>query len=105
MIYAIMYLVSAGLSIHQINGISAHLLMLLTLIIVATWAGVSLGFHSAKDIAPYSALWVLEIALLDWVFSVPYAGWALYADWNVWLGYALVLIVPLFATFAPRRLV
>lgn len=72
---------------------------LLVLIIVATIAGRSLRFHSWKDILPYSVSWAVIAAALDIVYSVPFGGWRIYGDWNLWVGYGLVVIVPLFAAY------
>ena len=100
MIYAVMYLAWSGFVLYGFtSGILPRLLALLVLIITATIAGRSLAFSSWKDILPYSVGWLIVIALLDAVFSVPYAGWQLYTDWNVWVGYALVCAVPLLAPY------
>jgi hypothetical protein len=97
-IYAVMSLAWSGIVIYGFAGtLLARLLELLVLVIVATIAGRSLKLHSWKDIVPYSLAWALMMAALDAVFSVPFAGWAIYADWNLWLGYALVALVPLIA--------
>lgn len=103
-IYAIMYLLVAMLSLYGYypNTLS-RIIALLTLIILATIAGASLKFHLKKDILLYSFVWVLEIAALDALMSVPYAGWGLYLDWNIWVGYALVLVVPLFSSYLHRH--
>ena len=104
MIYAVMYLLVAMLSLYGLypNAL-ARIFLLLALIALATMAGVSLKFRFKKDILPYSVVWVIEIALLDALMSVPYAGWGMYLDWNVWLGYALVALVPLFSSYLYRR--
>jgi hypothetical protein len=30
--------------------------------------------------------------------TVPFTGWGIFAEWNVWLGYFFVLTAPLLAT-------
>ncbi len=97
-IYAIMTLAWSGLSIYGFTGtILSRLLILLTLIVIATIAGRSLRFHSWKDVLPYSFLWAVMMGLLDAVYSVPFGGWVIYADWNLWVGYTLVAVVPMLA--------
>ncbi len=105
-IYAIMYLTWSGFILYGfVEGLLPRLASLAVLIALATIAGRSLHLHTWKDVLPYSVAWVLTIALLDAIFSVPYSGWQLYADWNVWVGYCLVLLVPLFGPYTrPRHL-
>ncbi len=102
-IYAVMFLVWNGLIQHAVTGGASRILLLLTLVITATIAGRSLRFSSAKDILPYSISWMIVVALLDAVYSVPSAGWQLYTDWNVWVGYILVVAVPLLAPYTRVR--
>lgn len=103
-IYAVMYLLVAGLSLYGMYpNLFSRILALGTLILLSTLAGLSLQFRLKKDILPYAVIWVIEIAVLDAIMSVPYAGWGMYLDWNVWVGYALVLLVPLFAASIHRR--
>ena len=103
-IYALMYLIWSGFILYGfVQGVLPRLIGLLVLIVVATIAGRSLKFHSWKDVLPYSIAWAIIIGLLDAVFSVPYSGWQLYADWNVWVGYGLVALVPLLSPYTRAR--
>ena len=102
-IYALMYLLWNGFVLYGFTGgILPRIVSLLALIAIVTFAGRSLRFTSARDIAPYSIAWFVTIALLDAVYTVPFAGWGIYADWNIWVGYLLVAIVPLFAPYLGR---
>ena len=95
-IYAVMSLAWSGLVIYGLAGtLLSRILVLCVLIIVTSIAGRSLRFHLWKDILPYSALWALIVGLLDAVYTVPFSGWAIYGDWNLWVGYGLVAVVPL----------
>ena len=97
-IYAIMALAWSGLVMYGFSGtFTSRILELIVLVVVATIAGRSLRLHSWTDILPYSIFWAIEAGVLDAIYNVPYAGWGMYADWNVWLGYALVVAVPLLA--------
>ncbi len=96
-IYAVMSLAWSGLVIYGLAGtLVSRILVLCVLIIVTSIAGRSLRYHSWKDILPYSAFWAVMMGLFDGVYTVPFAGWAIYGDWNLWVGYALVAVVPLF---------
>ena len=82
-----------------VEGLAPRIIGLLFLIALVLLAGASLRFHAWSDILPYSLAWTFMMAILDGVFSVPYAGWELYLDWNLWFGYAVVAIAPLFAPY------
>ena len=71
------------------------------LIATGVIAGRSLKAHAWADVLPYSLAWGVLMGVLDAIMSVPVAGWQLYADWNVWIGYALVVLAPLLALY-PR---
>ena len=99
-IYAIMYLLWSGFATYGfIHGTAPHIVALVVLLVVAGIAGSSLHLASWKDILPYSIAWALMMGLLDAVYTVPYSNWTIYADWNLWVGYSLVAIVPLLTPF------
>lgn len=103
-IYAIMFMTWNAFVIYGfIEGVLPRLAGLVVLIVITTIAGRSLRFHSAKDILPYAIAWVVIVALLDGVYSVPFTGMQLYSDWNIWVGYLLVLCVPLLAPYTRAR--
>ena len=97
-IYAIMYLFSSGLAMYGFSaGLAAIFCRLLVLVIIATIAGRSLKFNSWKDILPYSFFWALTVVALDAVFTLPFSGTVMYENANLWVGYALVMLLPLAA--------
>ena len=97
-IYAIMYLTWNGFAIYGfVNGIAPRICELIVLVIVSAIAGRSLGFTSWKDILPYSFVWALTSIGLDAIFTLPFSGTVMYANWNLWIGYALVMLLPLAA--------
>jgi hypothetical protein len=102
-LYAVMYLVWSGFILYGFIGIPARIIALLILIGLALRAGRSLRLSSWKDVLPYSIAWAVIIGLFDAVFSVPYSGWQVYADWNLWVGYGLVALVPLLAPYTRSR--
>jgi hypothetical protein len=97
-IYAIVYLASQALLIYGFSaGIVPVLSRLVVLVIICTVAGRSLRFNSWKDILPYSFFWALTVLAIDAILTLPFSGTAMYANWNLWIGYALVLLLPLAA--------
>lgn len=100
-----MYLAWSGLALYGfMGGWGGRVALLVVLLVTATIAGRSLRFGSYRDVIPYSLGWVILIALFDALYAVPSAGWAIYQDPNLWVGYALVLFIPLFAPSLKRPL-
>lgn len=103
-IYAVLQLLWSGFLIYGVSkGILPHTIEFLMLILLALVAGRSLHFKSWKDVLPYSLVWAAQAAVLDAIYSVPFAGWSLYAQWGVWAGYAVLVIVPLAAPLINYR--
>lgn len=103
-IYAVLYLAWSGLVIHGFSGMFlSRIVVIATLVTVATLATKSLRLMHERDVLPYAIGWVVLAACFDAVFAVPSAGWAMYSDWNVWVGYFLLLIVPLIVTAVSRK--
>ncbi len=101
--YAIMFLLWSGFVVYGfVEGVAPRLVGLTVLIVLATVAGRSLRFHRWQDILPYSLSWVAVVAILDIILTVPFTGWALFSDWNIWVGYALIAFVPLLAPLLNR---
>jgi uncharacterized membrane protein SirB2 len=96
-VYAVMYLVWSGLMMYGIEGLSGVVIRLAVLLLVTRIAAHSLAATSWTGILPYSLSWAATAVLLDGIFLVPFTGYALYASWDVWLGYALLLVLPLLA--------
>ena len=76
-----------------------RILLTAILVFVSSVAGRSLRHHRAIDILPYSIGWVIIAVLFDAASAVPVSGWEIYADWNIWVGYLILLTVPLLAPF------
>jgi hypothetical protein len=95
-IYALMYLMWSGFITYGfVEGIWPRLIGLIALVCISLCAGLSLRLSSWKDILPYSFGWAIVLAGMDAVFSVPFSGWAIFLDYNLWFGYAIVAVVPL----------
>ncbi len=61
-------------------------------------AAKALGTTAKGEIIKYSAAWVIIMAALDALISVRFTGWGMFAMWQTYLGYAIVLLLPLSAT-------
>lgn len=103
-IYALMYLLWSGLVIY---GLAAGILSLVVrigaLATITTLAARSLHMPNWRDLLPYALSWAVCAVLLDALFLVPFSGWALYSTWSVWVGYALVAILPVITSFISFR--
>ena len=93
-----MYLFSNGLAVYgAAGGIPALIARLIMLVIITAIAGRALRFRSWKDILPYAIFWAFTVVVLDAVFTLPFSGIAMYSNRNLWVGYALVMLLPLAA--------
>lgn len=102
-IYAIVFLMTSGMSLYGWYGFFPSLAGLFVLLVVCVWAGLELKFRAWSDILPYSIGWALIAMALDAIFAVPSEGWGLYTQWSAWAGYALVALLPLLAIFLRRK--
>lgn len=101
-IYAVVFLTWSAFGTYGfIEGYAPRVLALLVLIMVAVIAGRSLHAGIWSDILPYSLSWAALMAIFDAVMNLPLSGWELYADWNIWFGYMIVVVAPLLALY-PR---
>lgn len=97
-IYAVSALAWTGLSIYGLAGsIFSLILQVVVLIIVTTIAGRALRFNLWPDILPYSLAWAVIAFFLDILYNVPFYGWGIFSNWILWVGYALIVLIPLMA--------
>jgi len=97
-IYAVMFLLwSLFLTYGFVEGVLPRVVGLFALVVTTFVAGRSLRASSWQDILPYSLAWGVTMAILDAIVNVPYAGWQIFADWSIWLGYAVVVVGPMLA--------
>jgi hypothetical protein len=102
-IYAIMFLLWNIFVLYGfVGGIYPRALGMLVLVTLALIAGRAILFASWRDILPYSVGWMVIAGIFDSIVSVPYTGWSIFLDWNLWVGYALIVCVPLFAPLSHR---
>lgn len=103
-IYAVLYLVWSGLVIHGLSDMFlSRILVIATLVALAAIATKSLRLFTERDVLPYAIGWVVIAGIMDAIFAVPSAGWRMYGDWNLWVGYILLLVVPLIVTAVVRN--
>ena len=103
-IYAVLSLVWNGFVIYGVaQGAGPRLIELLVLVVLALAAGRALRFSRWIDILPYSIVWAAEAAILDAIYTVPFAGWEIYTSMYLWFGYAILAIVPLTAVLFRRQ--
>jgi hypothetical protein len=88
---------SIFIALGRIDAIAAKLIVPLAVGVAAYFAGRMLKLQSYVEMLRHSALWVAIAIVLDALVTVPFAGWQIFAQWNVWLGLALVLTAPLLA--------
>lgn len=95
-IYSLMFLLWSVFSTYGfVEGSLPRLIGLVVLVLIITILAHHTGATSVLKMLPYSIAWLLIAILLDVLISVPFTGWALFSDWNIWIGYALVFGVPL----------
>ncbi len=101
-LYATMYLSWALMIAYGLQGTLLSRGILLAVLVVSTAIATRhLPARLWKDILPYSLAWGISIAAIDAMLAAPSGSWGIYADPNLWVGYALVVIVPL---ILPRSL-
>ena len=103
-IYAILHVVWTALVVNGLAGnFFARAVLLGTLVALAAIATRALRFSSERDVLPYAIGWVVISAAMDAIVTVPTSGWGIYGDWNLWVGYILLLAVPLVVTAISKR--
>jgi len=97
-VYAVMFLLwSAFVAYGFVDGYLPQIIGLVVLIGLMYKAGASIPGGTWQSALPYSFSWVVIIGVLDIILSVPFAGWEIFTDWNLWVSYGLIFIVPLLA--------
>ena len=103
-IYAIMYLAWSGMVIYGFSlGIVSLVARLAVLALVTIIATRAMRLMNMKDVVGHALVWAAVAIGLDMVYLVPFSGWALYASWSVWAGYALIVVFPFAYTMLHKR--
>ncbi len=95
-VWATAFIISTALMIYgMFNNVIAKAVLVLIVAGAVYLAGRGLNLDSVVSILKYSAVWFLMAVILDAIITVPFTGWGLFTQWNIWLGYAVILLVPL----------
>ena len=85
---------SAFVAYNAIDTLIAKITVPVVVGIVTFFAGKNLKLKEPKEAVRYSIVWVVIGILLDTIFTVPFTGWGIFMQWNVWLSYILVFTLP-----------
>jgi hypothetical protein len=103
-IYAVMSLATRIESLYSLTGgLLLSTLNLLLLTLVVSLGERSLRLARAADILPYSVGWMLFSVAFDKLIVLPTVGWTMYSDVNLWVGYALIVIIPLLVPYTREK--
>lgn len=89
---------SLFVALNKIDTIAAKIIVPLAVGIAAFFTAKNLNLDSARNAFKYSVAWIIIGLLLDIILTTPFTGWGIFIEWNVWLGYFLILIVPYLTT-------
>jgi hypothetical protein len=96
LLYAVVFLIMSGFTAYGSGDtFLTKIIALVALAIVAYLAGKNLRAGSMGEIIKYSLGWLIIVAILDYFFTLPFATTAVYSQWNLWVGYAIILLLPL----------
>lgn len=102
-IYSIMLFTWDLLGVYGLgSGEFARILSLVVLVIITTIAARSLGFDRWTDILPFSISWAIIMCVLDGILAMPSIGTAVYTTPDLWVNYALVVLLPLLAPLSRK---
>jgi hypothetical protein len=98
-IWATAYIIaSIFVGMGLVEALFAKLAILIAIGTITFYAAKNLKLKKAKDSLKYSAGWIIIGVLLDMVATIPFTGWAFFTQWNLWLGYLLIIMIPLLST-------
>jgi len=97
LIWGIAFITMTAFIAYQLgNSILSTVGLWIVVAIAAYLCGRNLQLISRAQALKYGASWVVIGLILDSFFTVPFTGWTIFGAWEVWLGYILILAVPLF---------
>ena len=96
LIWAVAFLVATAFVAYEAaDTLWAKAIVILAVAVIAFFAGKTLKSVSAMDALKYSTSWVAIGLILDMIVTVRFTGWEVFSAWDLWVGYALVFILPL----------
>lgn len=97
LIYAVIFLAMSGFVAYgDTSSLAAKLTSLAITVVLAFLAGRNIKAGSVMEVLKYSVVWVVVVAILDVLLTIPFTGWQYFSSWEAWAGYILLLVVPLF---------
>lgn len=98
LIWAVVYLAALAFVAYDLmDQLWAKIVVELVAVAVAYLAARNLGIGSAGEIFKYSVSWAVIAFVLDLILTVPFTGWQFFSGWEPYVGYALIILAPLFA--------
>lgn len=102
-LYSSMYLAWALLGAYGYAGTAVSRYGLLAVLLFSTVIATrALRMRTWRDVLPYSIIWCVVVAGIDAFFAAASGYWQQFLDPNLWVGYALVLLVPLVIPHPPK---
>ena len=96
LIWVVAYIIATAFVAYGMSeGLLVHGVIIVGVALAAFFAGRKVGASSAGEMLKYSFGWVVIGLVLDAALTVPFTGWDIYMSWGVWVGYLVVLLVPL----------
>ncbi len=80
-----------------ISPLIMHGITTLAVAIVTFKLAKNLNIDNRKEMLKYSICWVIVGLILDAVITTRFTGWRFFYAKYIWIGYALILLVPLLA--------
>jgi len=68
--------------------------VLIAVLVAVLFASKRLGVQTGGEAFKYSLGMLIIVAILDLVLTVPFTGMEIYSTWHIWVGYLLILFVP-----------
>lgn len=69
----------------------------LAVVIVTLFLARSLNISDRKEMLKYGISWAVVGLILDALVTVRFTGFEFFYRWYIWLGYLLIVVVPLLA--------
>jgi predicted Na+-dependent transporter len=98
LIYLVIFLIMSGFAAYDMRDtLTAKIITLAAIALVAFWGGKSLNPANMAEALKHSIGWVVIIVVLDALITARFTGFGIFSQWNVLLGYVLVVLTPLLA--------
>jgi len=96
LIWVVAYIIATAFVAYGIGeGLVMSGVIIVAVALAAYFAGRNVAAPSAGEMLKYSLGWVIIGLVLDGVLTVPFTGWEIFMSWEIWVGYAAILLVPL----------